>query len=179
MGRRRSNFQSRKVFRRGIKCRIWCTSPLVGGFRISLGMNFPMIQVKLVFAKILQNYSFELSPYHAHGPTMTALIWCPYHRSKPIMIYIPVSCFLHIISKAITLFLVTLRWINYSLFPVREKKIQKSHLFGHCISLLVSSTLKTLYSNFAMYLTFIFKTFSLKMLLWFGRSNIIFYTYTS
>ncbi|CAN4103703.1 unnamed protein product [Withania somnifera] len=59
--------------------------PFGWGSRICLGMNFAMIQVKLVMAKIIQNYSFELSPSYAHGPTMPALVLQPQYGA-PIIV---------------------------------------------------------------------------------------------
>ncbi|PHT42644.1 hypothetical protein CQW23_16669 [Capsicum baccatum] len=59
--------------------------PFGWGSRICLGMNFAMIQVKLVLAKILQYYSFELSPSYAHGPTMPALVLQPQYGA-PIIV---------------------------------------------------------------------------------------------
>ncbi|MCE3049404.1 hypothetical protein HAX54_044760 [Datura stramonium] len=56
----------------------WCS-------RICLGMNFAMIQVKLVLAKILQNFSFELSPSYVHGPTMTTLVIQPQYGTPIIL----------------------------------------------------------------------------------------------
>ncbi|KAK4342417.1 hypothetical protein RND71_038233 [Anisodus tanguticus] len=59
--------------------------PFGWGSWICVGMNFAMIQVKLVLAKILQNYSFELSPSYAHGPNMPALILQPQYGA-PIIV---------------------------------------------------------------------------------------------
>ncbi|KAM3289910.1 hypothetical protein P3S67_018199 [Capsicum chacoense] len=59
--------------------------PFGWGSRICLGMNYAMFQVKLVLAKILQTYSFELSPSYAHGPTMTALVLQPQYGA-PIIV---------------------------------------------------------------------------------------------
>uniref|UniRef100_A0A3Q7HX68 Cytochrome P450 n=1 Tax=Solanum lycopersicum TaxID=4081 RepID=A0A3Q7HX68_SOLLC len=59
--------------------------PFGWGSQICLGMNVSMIQGKLVLAKILQNYSFELSPSYAHGPTMPALVLQPQYGAPMIV----------------------------------------------------------------------------------------------
>ena len=48
--------------------------PFGVGSRTCLGQNFALVELKIIVALIVSNFSFSLSPKYRHSPTMTLVI---------------------------------------------------------------------------------------------------------
>ncbi|XP_055832610.1 cytochrome P450 CYP72A616-like [Solanum dulcamara] len=58
--------------------------PFGWGARMCIGLNFGMLEAKLIFAQILQHFWFELSPSYTHAPQLT-LIMKPQYGAQIIV----------------------------------------------------------------------------------------------
>jgi len=58
--------------------------PFGWGARMCIGLNFGMLEAKLIFAQILQHFWFELSPSYTHSPQLI-LVMKPQYGAQIIL----------------------------------------------------------------------------------------------